>query len=159
MWTHRALWPAGLAALTLGLASTASAAEPASPFEAMATLHWTQPLDPTATPAPAPAPDAAPAAPAAQVQAAADAAKVASDTALDDASGRGTDNTSVAMTEQTLSAINTGNTIKADTVSSGAISLQDNALSGFAGIGNILMNTGHNNNLESNMSVTVIVTP
>jgi hypothetical protein len=136
--------------LTFGLAGLAQAADQPSPsFEgAMATLHWTQPLQ-APTPDPAAPSQAKPQAP----------AEIASDATLDSASGRGTTNVGAALTEQSLSAINTGNTVKGDTVSSGAISLQDSALSGFAGIGNILMNTGHNNNLESNMSVTVIVTP
>ena len=150
MRMHRAIELAGrVLGLTLGLAGFAQAADqPAAPFEAaMATLHWSQPADlPIAD---WPAPSATPAGP----------AQIASDATLADASGRGTTNVGAALTEQSLSAINTGNTIKADTVSSGTISLQDSALSGFAGIGNILMNTGHNNNLESNMSVTVIVTP
>ncbi|MDB5447144.1 MAG: hypothetical protein JWQ97_3835, partial [Phenylobacterium sp.] len=38
-------------------------------------------------------------------------------------------------------------------------SLQDSALSGFGGIGNIMMNTGANNNLQSTMSVTIVITP
>ena len=147
MRKHRVIWPAGMIfGLTVGLAGFAQAADPApTPFEtAMATLHWSQPLQGQTAPS-----DARPAAP----------AEIASDATLDGAAGRGATSVGAALTEQSLSAINTGNTIKADAVSSGAISLQDSALSGFAGIGNILMNTGHNNNLESNMSVTVIVTP
>jgi hypothetical protein len=84
----------------------------------------------------------------------------ASDAALDRVAGRGAgDNLTVALTEQSLSAVNTGNTISAGTVASGAITLQDSALSGFSGISNVMMNTGHNNNLQSSMSVTVIITP
>lgn len=151
MRKHRAPWRATaiVLGLTFGLAGLAQAQDqPASSVAAMATLHWTQPL--AAPDAPAAAdPSATPIAP----------SEIASDATLDGASGRGTTTIGAALTEQTLSAINTGNTIKADSVSSGAISLQDSALSGFAGIGNILMNTGHNNNLESNMSVTVIMTP
>ena len=67
-------------------------------------------------------------------------------------------NTVVALTDQDLTAINTGNQITADTVGSGAINLSGSALSDFNGIGNFIMNTGHNNNLQSSVSVTVIVT-
>lgn len=79
-----------------------------------------------------------------------------SDEALGAISGRG--DVVVALTDQDLTAVSTGNTITADLVNSGNISLQDNALSGFGGVGNFLMNTGHNNSLQSNVSVTIIVT-
>lgn len=79
-----------------------------------------------------------------------------SDEALGAISGRG--DVIVALTDQDLTAVSTGNTITADLVNSGNISLQDNALSGFGGVGNFLMNTGHNNSLQSNVSVTIIVT-
>ena len=75
------------------------------------------------------------------------------DKALGDISGRG----AVAITEQDLVALNSGNTITANTVGSGAITLRDNALSGFGGVGNFVMNTGHNNNLQSTMSVTIVI--
>lgn len=80
-----------------------------------------------------------------------------SDDLLSDLSGGA--NTAIAITEQDLTAINTGNHISAETVGSGSISLGGAALSGFNGIGNFVMNTGHNNNLQSSLSVTVIVTP
>lgn len=64
-----------------------------------------------------------------------------------------------AMTEQDLNAVNSGNTITAGVVGSGPINLQGNALSGFSGVGNILLNTGHNNNLQSTMSVTIVIAP
>lgn len=79
-----------------------------------------------------------------------------SDEALGAISGRG--DVIVALTDQDLTAVSSGNTITADLVNSGNISLQDNALSGFGGVGNFLMNTGHNNSLQSNVSVTIIVT-
>lgn len=79
------------------------------------------------------------------------------DATLSDMSGRGA--TNVALTEQDLTAINAGNTINAASVGSGAITLRDNALSGFNGVGNFVMNTGHNNNLQGSVSVTIIVSP
>ncbi|MDB5442810.1 MAG: hypothetical protein JWP73_1186 [Phenylobacterium sp.] len=75
------------------------------------------------------------------------------DKALGDISGRG----AAAITDQDLVAVNSGNTITANTVGSGAITLRDNALSGFGGVGNFVMNTGHNNNLQSTMSVTIVI--
>lgn len=71
--------------------------------------------------------------------------------------GRG--GVAVSLTEQDLTAVNTGNQINADNVGSGAINMSDAALAGFNGIGNFTFNTGHNNNLQSSLSVTVIVTP
>jgi hypothetical protein len=64
-----------------------------------------------------------------------------------------------SLTDQDLTAINTGNTIAATTVGSGNISMSGGALSNFNGIGNFVVNTGHNNNLQSSMSVTVIMAP
>jgi hypothetical protein len=64
-----------------------------------------------------------------------------------------------SLTDQDLTAINTGNTISAGTVGSGNISLSGGALSNFNGVGNVVVNTGHNNNLQSSMSVTVIMAP
>jgi hypothetical protein len=63
------------------------------------------------------------------------------------------------VTDQMLTALNSGNSINAETVGSGNIILDGAALSGFNGVGNFIMNTGHNNNLQSSMSVTVVMTP
>jgi hypothetical protein len=63
------------------------------------------------------------------------------------------------ITEQTLNAVNTGNTVTGDTVSSGEINIGANAFSGFEGVGNFVMNTGHNNNLQSTVSVSVVLAP
>lgn len=87
------------------------------------------------------------------------AAKPQSDDTLAALSGGTAVNTSVALTEQDLTAVNTGNTISAGVVTTGAITVRDNAFSGFNGVGNVIMNTGNNNNLQSSMSVTVIITP
>lgn len=86
--------------------------------------------------------------------------QVAPEKALADLNGRGVSVTDMnTVTEQDLTAVNTGNSITATNVGSGSISLQGNALSGFSGVGNFLMNTGHNNNLQSSMSVTIIIGP
>lgn len=144
MLKHRAPSAAALAlAFAVAGAGSALAAEASAPATiGVATLHWTQ--------APLAAQDPA---------SVADDQKQ-SDAALADLSGRGDSNSvAVALTEQSLSAVNTGNTINANSLVSGAISLQDSALSGFGGIGNIMMNTGANNNLQSTMSVTIVITP
>lgn len=78
-----------------------------------------------------------------------------SDDALENLHGKGA---TIAVTDQDLTAMSTGNTINAATVGSGAINLSDNALGGFGGLGNVLMNTGHNNVLQGNVSVTIVVT-
>lgn len=61
----------------------------------------------------------------------------------------------VVASEQLLQAVNTGNSVNAATVVSGDISLGANAFSGFDGIGNFVMNTGHNNNLQGAVTVNV----
>jgi hypothetical protein len=64
-----------------------------------------------------------------------------------------------AITDQTLVAVNSGNTVNADTVTTGPVSLNANAFSGFAGIGNFVINTGNNNNLQGSLSVNIVMTP
>lgn len=71
----------------------------------------------------------------------------------------GTGVTIAAITEQTLNAINTGNSVNGETVTSGQVNIGANAFSGFDGVGNFVINTGHNNNLQSSMNVTVILAP
>ena len=66
---------------------------------------------------------------------------------------------SVAISDQTLTAVNTGNSIHADSVTNGAVSLNANAFSGFAGIGNFVINTGNNNNLQGSLSVNIVMAP
>lgn len=63
------------------------------------------------------------------------------------------------LTGQTLTAITAGNTITAGTVGSGAITLDQNAFSGFDGIGNFVINSGHNNTLQSSLSVSIVLAP
>ena len=63
-----------------------------------------------------------------------------------------------AGANQNLTATNSGNSITANTVGSGDITLAEGAFAGFAGIGNFVVNSGHNNNLQGSMSI-IIVTP
>ena len=57
---------------------------------------------------------------------------------------------------QTLVAITSGNVIAGDYVA-GNVSLSDNALSNFSGIGNVLINTGAQVSLQTGMNVTINV--
>lgn len=73
---------------------------------------------------------------------------------------RGGEAAGIQLTTQNLNAINTGNSVSAgDTVSSGAMNLNAGAFDGYNGIGNFVINTGHNNNLMGSVSVNVMVTP
>jgi hypothetical protein len=65
-------------------------------------------------------------------------------------------NTAVALTNQSLNAVNSGNTLTADSLTTGDVTLQSNAFSGFNGIGNFVFNTGNNNNVQGTLSVTII---
>jgi hypothetical protein len=62
------------------------------------------------------------------------------------------------LTDQTLTAVNTGNQITATQVGSGQITLDPNAFTGFSGIANFVINSGHNNNLQSSLSVNIVIT-
>jgi hypothetical protein len=64
--------------------------------------------------------------------------------------------TGVAITNQSLSAVNSGNQVNADSVVTGSVNLQSGAFNGFNGVGNFVFNTGNNNNLQSTLSVTII---
>jgi len=73
---------------------------------------------------------------------------------------RGGEATGVQFTSQNLNAVNTGNSVSAgETVDSGAVNLNAGAFNGYDGIGNFVINTGHNNNLMGSVSVNVLVTP
>jgi hypothetical protein len=65
----------------------------------------------------------------------------------------------VAVTNQNLTALNTGNSVNAASVVNGAVTLQANAFSGFSGLGNFVINTGNNNNLQGSMSINIIMAP
>jgi hypothetical protein len=72
----------------------------------------------------------------------------------------GGDGVNVAViTEQTLNAVNSGNTVTGDVVGSGQVTLGSGAFSGYAGLGNFVINTGHNNNLQSTMNVSIALPP
>lgn len=73
--------------------------------------------------------------------------------------GMGAEGDSVVITEETLQAINEDNIVAGDVIVTGDIILAHGGLSGFDGIGNFIMNTGHQNNLQSSMSVSILLGP
>ncbi|RYG37835.1 MAG: hypothetical protein EON93_03045 [Burkholderiales bacterium] len=73
---------------------------------------------------------------------------------------RGGETVGIQYTSQNLSALNSGNSVSAGTsVGSGTVNLNPGAFDGYNGIGNFVINTGHNNNLIGSVSVNVMVTP
>jgi hypothetical protein len=60
----------------------------------------------------------------------------------------------VVIGTQTLIAISTGSVLNGN-FTAGAVSLTDNAFSNFNGFGNLVINTGALNNLQSGMNVTI----
>ena len=64
--------------------------------------------------------------------------------------------TSTILSDQDLTAVNNGNTITATTVGSGPITLGPGAFDGFAGVGNFVINSGHNNNLQGALTINII---
>lgn len=64
--------------------------------------------------------------------------------------------TGVAITKQTLTAVNSGNSINADNITTGDISVGSGAFNGFNGVGNFVFNTGNNNNVQGSLSVTIM---
>ena len=68
----------------------------------------------------------------------------------------GANQTNMAVSSQTLSALNSGNQVNADTVQTGNVTLESGAFNGFNGIGNFVFNTGNNNNLQGSLSVTIL---
>lgn len=76
-----------------------------------------------------------------------------------DALAGGTGVDVVTITEQTLTAVNGGNSVTGDTVGSGQVNIGADAFSGYSGLGNFVINTGHNNNLQASMSVSIVLTP
>jgi hypothetical protein len=65
----------------------------------------------------------------------------------------------IQHTTQTMTAVNTGNSVNGDTIGSGAVNLGSGAFNGYDGIGNFVINTGHNNNLQGSISVSIAMTP
>lgn len=141
---HHVFWALGMAPLAL-TASHASAqaagTDPLAPEAQTAVAETgTQPAQQSALPT---------AVPAAQSQTA-DAASVMSLDDLKDMRG----GTQTAINSQTIISQITGNTIEGD-FTAGHVSFSDNALSGFNGLGNIVVNTGALSSLQATLGVTI----
>lgn len=76
---------------------------------------------------------------------------------LHDLNGRQGVNVIVAS-DQLLKATNSGNSVTANTVGSGTITVGANAFAGYSGVGNFVMNTGHNNNLQGAITINIVTT-
>lgn len=103
-----------------------------------------------AAPSPGPAPTTAPTARPAGWSAAANRVDDADLGSL--SGGQGV----AAINEQQLKAMNSGNEVNAQSVTNGAANVN---LSGFSGLGNFVVNTGNNNNLQGTMSVNITLAP
>ena len=76
---------------------------------------------------------------------------------LHDLNGRQGVNVIVAS-DQLLKATNSGNSVTANSVGSGGITVGANAFAGYNGVGNFVMNTGHNNNLQGAITINIVTT-
>ena len=77
---------------------------------------------------------------------------------MEEASG-GQGVTVEVLTRQQLSGSTSGNTVNAGTLTSGDVSFGAEALDGFSGIGNFVINTGANNTLQGAINISVVTTP
>ena len=64
-----------------------------------------------------------------------------------------------ALTRQQLTGATTGNTINAGVLTSGQVTFSPQALNGFNGIGNFVINTGANNTLQGAINFSVVTVP
>lgn len=64
----------------------------------------------------------------------------------------------VVASDQLLQATNSGNSVNANTVTTGAMRIDANAFAGFNGIGNFVMNSGNNNNLQGAITINIVTT-
>lgn len=62
----------------------------------------------------------------------------------------------IVVSDQNLNALTSGNLINGDNTA-GNVSISDMAFSNFNGIGNILINTGSQNSLQTGMNLTINV--
>jgi hypothetical protein len=76
-----------------------------------------------------------------------------SDKALSAENGRGAN---TVMSDQQLSATNSGNSVVASVMHTGDVAFSTSALTGFTGVGNFVVNTGNNSNLQGTISVNIV---
>jgi hypothetical protein len=77
---------------------------------------------------------------------------------LDQISG-GQEITTSVLSNQQLTAANAGNSVNAASVRSGDVTFSGGALANFSGVGNFVVNTGNNNNLQGAISLSIISAP
>lgn len=63
------------------------------------------------------------------------------------------------LSNQQLTATSSGNSVTAGSIQSGDVAFSANALQGFSGIGNFVINTGANNNLQGSINVSIVTAP
>ncbi|HVI30574.1 hypothetical protein [Phenylobacterium sp.] len=59
------------------------------------------------------------------------------------------------LSRQQLSATSSGNVVNAGSLTSGPVTFAADALDGFAGIGNFVINTGANNTLQGAINISI----
>ena len=64
-----------------------------------------------------------------------------------------------AMTTQQLTGSSSGNTVTAETITSGSVTFSQDALNGFNGVGNFVINTGANNTLQGAINLSIVTAP
>ncbi|WP_313045859.1 hypothetical protein [Brevundimonas sp.] len=77
---------------------------------------------------------------------------------LDALHGRQGASSVVIASDQLLQATNSGNSVNANTVTTGGMRIDANAFSGFNGVGNFVMNSGNNNNLQGAITINIVTT-
>lgn len=82
------------------------------------------------------------------------AAETLSTEALESERATGVDTT--VLSEQQLNATTSGNSVIATTMHTGDVAFSTSALSGFAGVGNFVINTGNNSNLQGTINVSIV---
>lgn len=70
----------------------------------------------------------------------------------------GTGLTLGVLTNPVLTGLTSGNTVSGVDVTSGGITIETDAFSGYDGIGNFVINSGHNNVLQSTVNVSIVMT-
>lgn len=63
------------------------------------------------------------------------------------------------LTRQQLSGVTSDNTINAGALTSGDVTFGPDALDGFSGVGNFVINTGANNTLQGAINISIVTTP
>jgi hypothetical protein len=77
---------------------------------------------------------------------------------LDALHGRQGATSVIIASDQLLQATNSGNSVNANTVTTGGMRIDANAFSGFNGVGNFVMNSGNNNNLQGAITINIVTT-